>query len=444
MRLFTFWQGITWRDIAATSLPLFVTVAVAIFIAVHFLKPAPPTQLTMAGGPEGSAFLRAAEKYKSILARSGVTLKILPSEGSADNLNRLTDPDVDVDIGLVQGGLAATAETDELVSLGSVFYEPLFVFYRNPTPIQRLSELRGRRIAIGHEGSGTHALAQALLKANGIEARNDPQLTDLGGATVAQALIDGRIDAAFLMSDSSVTENIRDLLHAPHVRLFSVTQPDAYLRNFRYLAKLDLGAGTFDLGANIPPEPVSLLAPTVELLARSGLHPALSDLLIEAAREVHGHAGLLRTTGEFPAPLEHEYTISDDAARYYKSGKSFSYRYLPFWLATIVDRIVVVLIPTLLLLIPTLRLLPALYSWRIRRRIHRRYAELMALERLTLAASTEAERKPLRERLEEIDERVITLKIPAAFADQVYVLREHIKFVRERLAGNAAAPPVAP
>jgi TRAP transporter TAXI family solute receptor len=442
IRLVTFLQGITWRDIAATSTPLLLALAAAALLAVHFLKPAPPTTLTMASGPDGSAFRRAADKYQTILARSGVTLKILPTEGSADNLNRLTDPDMDVDIALVQGGLAETAETDELVSLGSLFYEPLFVFYRSPAPIHRLSELRGRRIAIGHEGSGTHALARALLKANGIEPRNAPALTDLGGAAVARALLDGRIDAAFMMSDSSVTENIRDLLRAPGIRLFNVTQADAYLRNFRYLATLDLGAGTFDLGANIPSEPVTLLAPTVELIARAGLHPALSDLLIEAAREIHGHAGLLRTSGEFPAPLEHEYAISDDAARYYKSGKSFSYRYLPFWLATVVDRIVVVLIPALILLIPSLRLLPSIYSWRIRRRIHRRYAELMALERLTLAATTEEQRQPLRERLEEIDKGVITLKIPAAFADQVYVLREHIKFVRERLSmpGTATAP----
>jgi len=161
---------------------------------------------------------------------------------------------------------------------------------------------------------------------------------------------------------------------------------------------------------------------------------------------VHGHAGLLHTTGEFPAPLEHEYAISEDAARYYKSGKSFSYRHLPFWLATIVDRIVVVLIPALILLIPALRLVPTIYSWRVRRRVHRRYAELMALERETLAATTEEQREPLRVRLEEIDKGVINLKIPSAFGDQVYVLREHIKFVRDRLtAGAPAAPaPAAP
>jgi len=427
---------VSWRDLVTTSAPLLVAVAGAVLIGVHFLKPAPPTSLTIVSGPDGSAFRRAALRYQNILARSGVTLRILPSEGSQDNLRQLTSPDVDVDIGLVQGGLAGSAQIDDLVSLGSLFYEPLFIFYRAPAPLQRLAELRGKRIALGPEGSGTHALALALLKANGVAPAIPSAHTSLGGVAAAQALMAGRIDAAFMMSDSSATENVTALLHAPGVRLFSVTQTDAYERRFRYLGKLDLGPGTFDLGANIPAAPVTLLAPTVELVARSGLHPALSDLLIEAAREVHGHAGLLHTAGEFPAPLEHEFAISGDAARYYKSGKGFSYRYLPFWLATIVDRIVVVLIPALILLIPALRLIPFLYSWRVRRRIHGRYAQLMALERETLAATTEQERQPLRSRLEEIDKGVINLKIPSAFADQVYVLREHIKFVRERLAAG--------
>ncbi len=189
----------------------------------------------------------------------------------------------------------------------------------------------------------------------------------------------------------------------------------------------------------MPPSTLTLLAPTVELVARAGLHPALSDLMIEAARDVHGRAGLLHVAGEFPRPLEHEYPISDDAARFYKSGKSFSYRYLPFWLASLVDRIVIVLVPTLIVLIPALRLIPALYSWRVRRRIHRRYGELMALERDTLQATTDAQREPLRSRLEEIENAVINIKIPAAFADQVYVLREHITFVRERLAPSPEA-----
>lgn len=354
-------------------------------------------------------------------------------------MQRLLDPNAKVDVGFVQGGLAGTTETDHLISLGSLFYEPLYLFYRAPTPIKQLSELHGRRIAIGPEGSGTRALALTLLKANSIEARDTTQLTDLSGKAASLALLNRQIDAAFMMSDSSAPENVRELLHASDIRLFNVVQADAYVRHFRYLTKLELAPGTFDLGSNIPPSSLTLLAPTVELVARAGLHPALSDLLIEAARKVHGSAGLLHTAGEFPAPLEHEYAISDDAARFYKSGKTFSYRYMPFWLASLVDRILVVLVPTLIVLIPALRLIPAIYSWRIRSRIHRRYGELMALERVTLKTATDEEREPLRHRLEEIDNAVINLKIPAAFADQVYVLREHIKFVRDRLAKAATA-----
>jgi TRAP-type uncharacterized transport system substrate-binding protein len=434
MRIATVLRKVPWRDLATTAAPFFFAFVIAILITVHYLQPAPPTTLTITSGPDGSAFRRAADKYQKILARNGVRLKVLPSEGSQDNLKRLLDPNSKVDIGFVQGGLAGATETDGLFSLGSLFYEPLYIFYRSPTPIKKLSELRGRRIAIGPDGSGTRALALALLKANGIEAKDTAQLTDLSGKAVTLALLDRQIDAAFMMSDSAAPENTRELLHAGDIRLFDVTQVDAYIRRFRYLSKLELGPGTFDLGSNIPSSPLTLLAPTVELVARAGLHPALSDLLIEAAREVHGRAGVLHVATEFPAPLEHEYPISDDAARFYKSGKSFSYRFMPFWLASLIDRILVVLIPTLIVLVPALRVIPGIYSWRIRSRIHRRYGELMALERVTLQAATDAEREPLRHRLEEIDRAVISLKIPSAFADQVYVLREHIKFVRERLA----------
>jgi len=354
-------------------------------------------------------------------------------------LKRVLDPNSKVDIAFVQGGLAGELDIDGLMSLGSLFYEPLWVFYRNPSPILRLSELRGRRIAIGPEGSGTLALALALLKANGIGAKGTAELTDLSGKAAASALLGRQIDAVFMMSDSSVPESVGELLHARDIRLFEFTQADGYLRRFRYLSKLELPPGTFDLGANIPASGITMLAPTVELVARAGLHPALSDLLIEAARDVHSRPGLLHAAGEFPAPLEHEYPISDDATRFYKSGKSWSYRYMPFWLASVVDRVLVVVIPGLLVLVPTLRLIPTIYSWRIRTRIHRRYAELIALERVTLGATTEAEREPLRRRLEEIDKAVITLKIPASFVEQVYVLREHIKFVRERLAEAPAA-----
>jgi TRAP-type uncharacterized transport system substrate-binding protein len=439
MRIAKLVPRISWRDLATSSAPFLAVLVGVALAALHFLQPAPPTTLTISSGPEGSAFRRAAERYQKILSRNGVHLVVLPSEGSKQNLDRVRAPDGKVDIGFVQGGLVDAEAAEDVVSLGSLFYEPLYIFYRGDAPLQRLSELRGRRLALGPDGSGTRALALALLKANGIEGRDSGRISEQGGAAVAAALLAGRIDAAFLMSDSSASTDIRTLLEASKIRLFDVAQTDAYLRRFRFLSKLELGAGTFDLGANIPRTAITLLAPTVELVARPGLHPALSDLLIEAAREVHGHAGLLHAANEFPAPLEHEFPISDDAARFYKSGKTISYRVMPFWLASLVDRILVVIVPALIVLVPGMRLVPAVYKWRISGRIHRRYAELMALERVSLASATEKELHELRLRLDEIERAVINLKIPPSFASAVYVLREHIGIVRARLGGARPA-----
>jgi len=431
-------QRISWRDLATSLGMVLLLSALSIWIALHFVRPAPPGTITIASGPEGSSLWTYAEQYRKILARNRVTLKILPSAGALDNLKRLSDPKSDVDVGFVQGGLSNLADPAGLVSLGSMFYEPLAVFYRG-TPLERLSGLKGRRIAIGPEGSGTRNLAATLLNANDIDPKGSTRLLNLEGKEGAQALLKHRIDAAFLMGDSATPESMRELVHSPGIRLFDFVQAEAYVRRFRYLSKLELPAGSLDLGRNAPPQSLTLIAPTVELIARPSLHPALSDLLIEAAREVHGRATLIQRVGEFPAPLEHEYPISDDAARYYKSGKGIAYRYLPFWVASLVDRALVVLVPIVLVLIPGLRLVPVLYNWRAKARIYRPYGELMALERAAMAQPTSDQRTELLQRLDGIEKSVIALKMPGSFADQVYVLREHINFVRQQLAKDATA-----
>ena len=227
------------------------------------------------------------------------------------------------------------------------------------------------------------------------------------------------------------------LLRAPGVRLFSFKQADAYSRRFPYLNALTLPMGAFDLGKNEPAQDINLIGPTVELVARESLHPALSDLLIETAQHVHGGATLMQRAGEFPAPLEHEFRLSDDARRYYKSGKGFLYQSLPFWLASLVDRVLFILLPLVFLLVPGLRLVPALYSWRIRSRIYRWYGALIALEHDALAHPGAEARKGLLKRLDDIETAVNTVKIPLAFAEHFYVLREHIRFVRDRLMRGA-------
>ena len=424
---------ISWRDVALTYGPFVVLVLVVFWITLHFIHPAPPSTILMTTGAGGSMFDVYAGRYAKILARQGVTLKMQPSEGSLDNLKRLSDPQVNVDVGFVQGGIASLGDANNLMSLGSVFYVPVLVFYRAPQPIKFLSELNGKRIAIGREGSGARVLAETLLKANGIEAGSKSKLVDLEGKAAQDALVKGEIDAAFVMGDSATPATMRDLIHTEGIRLFDFVQGDAYVGRFRYLTKLGLPPGSLDLGKNTPPQTLTMVAPTVELIARPSLHPALSDMLIQAAQEVHGRATLLQKAGEFPAPLEHEYRVSDDAQRYYKSGKSFAYRYLPFWLASLVDRIVLVLVPLAVVLIPGLKVVPALYKWRVSSHIYRRYGELMALERMAFSETTPGERAELLNRLDEIEKRIVTGKFPASVAEQVYVLRQHIHFVRGRL-----------
>jgi len=427
---------ITFRDLAVTAGPLVLITAIVIVAAYWYVRPAPPNTITILSGPTGSIFQRTAEKYRKILARNGVKLQILPSEGSVDNLKKLNDPAVRVDVGFVQGGVSTGISLEKLVSLGSVFHEPLAVYYRGAVPMDRFSGLTGKRLAIGREGSGTHALALILLKANGIEPGGETTLMDLGGEDAAQALIEGKVDAAFLMGDSAAPPIMRKLMRTAGIRLLDIAQADAYIRRFPYLNKLVFPMGVFDFDENIPSRDIHVIGPIVELVARENLHPALSDLLIETAREVHGGASLLQRAGEFPAPLEHEFRISEEARRFYSSGKGFFYRNLPFWLASLVDRTLVFLVPVVILLIPGLKMLPKLYSWRVRSRIYRCYGKLIALERRLLSRPAPEVREEMLKQLNEIEAEVNKMKMPLAFADQFYVLRDHIGFVRARYSNS--------
>jgi hypothetical protein len=293
--------------------------------------------------------------------------------------------------------------------------------------------LIGKRVAVGEVGSGTQTLSLALLAGNGIEPGGPTKLLEMDSDKAAGAILNGKVDAVFLMGDSVSTTLIRQLLHTPGIKLFDFTQADAYTRRITYLNKITLPKGSIDFGKDTPAQDVFLLAPTVELIARQYLHPTLSDLLLEAAREVHSGAGLLRRKGEFPAPIEQEIRISGDASRFYKSGKSFLYRSLPFWLASLVNRIVVVFVPMIVLLLPALRLIPAIYRWRFRSRIFRWYRALLIIEQDLIAQLAPEKRKALMERLDDIEEAVNRMKVPASFADQFYGLRGHITFVRARL-----------
>jgi hypothetical protein len=272
-----------------------------------------------------------------------------------------------------------------------------------------------------------------VLETNGVSADTNTAYLDLDAEAAAKALLDGKVDAVFLMGDSASSQTMRTLLHAPGIYMFDFTQADAYTRRFRYLNKLTLPRGSIDFGQDVPAHDINLIGPTVELVARANMHPALSDLLLEAARDVHGNATLLQHQNEFPAPLEHDLKINPEAIRYYKSGKTFLYRSLPFWLASLVNRVLVAFVPLVLVLIPGLKVIPAAYKWRMQLRIYRWYRSLLKLERDLFGEITPANRDDLRRRLDHIEDSVNRMKVPASFANQFYALREHIGFVRERL-----------
>lgn len=422
--------------------PLSLGLAVVLWAVLHFVRPAAPRAITISTGPGGSSFQRSAERYAKAFAKSGVTLHLRPSNGSLENLRRLADPRGGVDVGFVQVGVKLPEPGPgearrELATLGTISRQPLYVLVRGAPPPDRLSALAGRRLAVGPDGSGTRFLAMALLKANGIEPGGSTTLVDVDDELVGDALEKGEIDAAFLMGDSASPQVIRKLIRRQGIHVVRLSQIDAYLRRFQDLDRIVIPMGAYDLAQNLPPADLDLIASSVELVARADLHPAISDLLLETMREVHGRPFLLQKAGEFPAPREHELPLSDDARRYYESGKRWLYRILPFWAASLADRFLFVLVPLVLLLVPVFRLVPEVYRWRVRNRLYRIYASLIELERDVLDHAAES-RGALLARLDAIEQRADTLKLPLGFADQFYVLREHIAFVRERLTSRTS------
>ncbi len=442
----------TWRrlcgllgqgQVLAIGVVLLVALALATSTLV-FMNFSAPGSITIAGGPKGSVFAKNAEKYRQILGRQGVRVTVLATDGSLDNLRRLADPNVPVDIGFVLGGETEGADTTKLMSLGSLSYQPLMVFYRG-APRKLLSEFAGQRLDIGPPGSGTHALALALLKTNGIEPDGATGFVNTVAGDLMGALMENRVDAIFVMGDSTSSELLRKLLRAPDIHLFNFTQADGYTRRIGYLNKLVLPKGSLDFGKDIPAEDTALIGPTVELVARESLHPALSDVVLEAAREIHGSAGLFKKRGEFPSPQEHELRISADASRYYTSGKSYLYRTFPFGIASVITRVIAFVVPLALLLIPALKLAPAIYRWRIESRIHRWYRALLDLERDAFnPAVGQGRREQLLRHLDDIEAKVSKIVVPAAFGDMFYGLRGHICFVRSTLLAQAATVAQSP
>lgn len=420
------------RDLLATAWPIVLIVGAGFVVAWQYVEPAPPRTLTLTTGGEAGAYHAFAQAYARILERHGVEVRLQTSAGAIENVARLRAGAADV--GFVQGGVPLPESGDEdlaLRSLGSLYYEPVWVFYRGTQPVARLADLAGRRIAVGAEGSGIRGLALTLLEANEIPI--DRNLLPLTGLNAAEELQHGRIDAAFVIAAPEAPV-VQVLLRSPGVRLLSFAQAEAYVRRFPYLTRVVLPRGAVDLVRDVPARDVHLLAATANLVVSERTHPALIALLLQAAREVHGRSGFFQRAGEFPADRDHTFPLDPDARRYYQSGPPFLQRYLPFWAAVLVDRLIVLLLPLVALLLPLLRIAPAVYSWRIRARIFSCYGELKYLEHELRTRYEPARHADYLARLDRLEEEANSRNVPLAFTDLVYTLREHIHLVRRTLA----------
>jgi TRAP-type uncharacterized transport system substrate-binding protein len=432
------------RELAATALP-FVLLALGLLGAAYWvLDPTPPRRLVLATGVAQGAYAEFGLRYAEHLKKHGITVELRNTQGAAENLALLRDADSGVEVAFVQGGAdtdhAPDAEPDAgLVSLGSMFYEPVWLFYREDAAkrllrrpeLSSLAQLPGWRINIGAPGSGVPNLMARLLDANRIDAQGLTLLQQAQTPAVME-LLGGDIDALVFASAPESTM-VQMLLQTPGVRLFHFAQADAYARRFGFLSAVTLPRGVVDLAQDKPPADVRLLAPTATLVARDSLHPALMQLLAQAAQEVHGNAGWFQRKGEFPNARDDERPLAAEAARFYRSGTPWLQRFLPFWLANLVDRMWVALLSIVAILIPLSRMVPPLVELRIRSRVFRWYGQLRAIE----ASQGQRPADELLQELDTVEGRLEHIRLPLSYADELYALRSHIQLVRRRLQAAA-------
>jgi TRAP transporter TAXI family solute receptor len=422
---------------------LVVTLVVAVFWAsVHFVEPGPPRHIVLASGAASGIYNQYALRYKEILAREGVIVDVRMTKGAAENLALLLDPKSGVDVAFMQGGVASFPEADGLVMLASLYYEPLWIFYRDAATLTQLNELHGKRIAIGPVGSGTRALVIQLFTANGLTTtsgvgRDNTDIVALGGDDALRALKASEIDAALFVGGAE-TPVIQQALRDPVIKLMSLGRAEADSRRFPFLTKLTLPSGTIDLAVNIPDHDTVMVGTKAMLAARDSLHPAIIDLLVDAAREIHGHQGYFENAGEFPGTAQVDIPVSRFADEHKHFGPSYLHRYLPFWLATFVERAIILIVPLVVILVPLVNFLPQFLRWRVRSRIYRWYGELAVLER---DVATRQGTLPVEEWLQDLDrveQAAENIHTPASFASEAYTLREHIGLVRRAVLAKAA------
>jgi TRAP-type uncharacterized transport system substrate-binding protein len=419
---------------------LFGLVSLIIFgvwVALAFLRPIPQRSVVMAVYPEGSLNAEIAKRYREILARNGIDLQLQQSAGAVESVDRLRDPKSATSIALIPAGITTEQDSPGLVSLGTLFYQPLWVFSRDHL-LEKHRQARGLRISIGPEGSSSRALSLKLLGSAGIIDAKSATLLSLTPSGSAQKLIHGDIDVAVFL-DGWESPAVQQLLKAKNVNLESMHRADAFVALYPYLNKLVLPAGVVDMAEPRPQTDVSLIGTKSSLVVRSGLHPAIQYLLLEAAAEIHSTPGMFHTAGQFPAAESIDLPLSPQAREFYKEGTPFLQRHLSFWLAVFLEQPIVWIISLLAILFPLLRLAPTFYAWVERRRVYRLYSELKRVEDEMSFPTFHRNRRDLIERLDRLKDRAMRLSVPTSFKPLVYALRLHIDMVRQEAQKTMSA-----
>jgi len=420
----------TRRYLVITLIALVALTGVLTWLTFVVFRPTPPRSVTMAIDPEGSFNAIAAKRYSELLRRDGIDLKLVPTAGAVESVARLQDPRSGVSIAIIPSGVTDEQKSPDLISLGTLYYEPLWGFSRGRA-VRRHEDLAGLRISIGPEGSGSHLLATEFLARVGIINRTSATLLSLSAEDSAAKLQSGEVDAAILL-DAWETPVVHQLLTAKDVSLDGVPRADAFVALYPFLHKLTLPAGVADMKENRPPNDVVLLATKASLVVRRDLHPAIQYRLLEAASRAHSAAGLFHAAGQFPAPEVIDLPLGTHARQFYKTGPPFLQRHLPFWLAVLAQQFLVLLIPVVGVVYPLLRFSPAIYSWLQHRRIYGLYSELMVLEG-EMASSSAHQTDKYIEQLNQLEERASRLSLPMAFQPLLYALRQHVGVVRQRI-----------
>lgn len=433
------------RDLVASAAPTILVIAAICLAAYVIVDPAPPRRVVLGTGQDNSAYDVFGKRYAAALKQDGIAVTLQGSHGSRDNLRLLKEGKVD--IAFMQSGTTdeAAAERDGLVSLGSLFTEPVWLFLRErpgQPAVTQLTQLRGLKINIGAKGSGAPRLFRQLLDVNGV-APDELQASQLDNTPATVELLEGRSDG-LVFAAAPDDPLIQMLLQTPGVYLFDFTQAEAYTRRLPFLTHVTLPRGIVDLGRDLPARDYHLIAPTATLVAREDLHPALIELFVQAAAQIHGGAGWFSQQGQFPSARYTEIPVAGEAAKFYKDGAPFLQRYMSFWLANFLDRMWVLVVALGALILPLSKVVPPLYVWRIRSRIYRWYGQLRTVEQALEDAPHDApgaQRAQVARtqlaRLNEIEERVNQVSVPLSFADDLYGLRSHIQFVRQRILSQS-------